>query len=205
MYSFHQFRFRTIASAAALFLATACGGTTEPKSVMAFDVGNELLASVTVTPEGYPSVTLASGRTTVIQSTSATVSWARAPFALPDGSLISDDMMAGTATSSSGGTGGIAFITHTVNGVIYFTPHVTNVPQQTVALSIVNGGTERCLGAVLPSQSTAFLGYWRLVATTEARIYASTQCSGPFRSYASANLDPGANATGYVALYYPGP
>lgn len=190
----------TLVTSVFAVITLGCGGDS-PSGPQALVVlaQNQLITPVMLASEGRSLGSLAPGVTREVTITGSAVEWTRGPVQLPDGQSITDDLTAGSVVAPF--EFAVVPITNIVGGQTFIAPTVSNSSGIAVSLGIVTDGVLRCI-ATIPSVAvaSAFVGYYRLAATTEVRIFLAASCTGEHVALPYAELSRFETGSGRVRI-----
>jgi hypothetical protein len=196
---------------ATALLVVACSGGDGVTSAQGGDfavrflVSNALIAPVTVSVDGTAYAILASGKSTqlTVSSLVQTLTWTSAKPAGADGQPFLDDI--GEVKVPISGINGALEINNVIGDQTYITARVLNLTATQVSIGVYDGNLVSCAG-VLPGATASAngfvqIGYYRLSTATEVRAYRDgSRCTGPYTSWASAQLAGFAPKSGLLTL-----
>jgi hypothetical protein len=197
------------ALAVVVAVSASCNGdkhTTNPGDFpVRLVVSNALIAPVTVSIDGVPTVILSNGKSSpiTVSSRSQWLTWTSAKPADAAGQPIFDDI--GEVKISVSGINGSLEIRNIIADQTYITARVLNLTTTPVSIGVFNGVSVSC-AAALPGASGAVngftqIGYYRLTQTTEVRAYRDPlRCTGPFFAWPSAQLATFQSKSGLLTL-----
>jgi hypothetical protein len=178
-------------------LAAACGsdGTAAPREFpLRLIVSNNLIAPVTVSIDGIPSLGLSSGGSSelTVSSTAQWLTWISAKPLDAQGRLIPDDIA--EVKLAVLGINRVLEINNVIGDQTYITARVFNYTSAAVSIGVYDGSSVSCaseLPGAPDAVTTGFtqIGYYRLLPATEVRAYRDpSHCTGPYLAWPSSEL-----------------
>ena len=192
-----------------LALAVACESNPASSDAtgfaVRFPVSNRLVAPVTISVDGVPSVVLQGGGSgnLTVSSTAQWLTWVSAKAVDSRGQLIPDDI--GEVRISVSGINRLLEISNVINDQPYITATIFNYAKVPVSIGVYDGSSVSCAAALPGASSTSRgitqIGYYKLLLATEVRAYRDpSNCTGPFVAWSSAQIRAFNDKSGLVYL-----
>lgn len=194
---------------AAVLLVVACETDRVPAATadfpVQFDVVNDLIAPVTISIDGAPTLGLLGGRSAnlTVSSRSQWLTWRSAKPLDADGMIIPDDI--GEISIAIGGIHRALDITNVIQDRVYVTARIVNNTTASVSIAVFDGVSVTCVSKLPASSVNARVftqtGYYRLQPSTELRGYRDpANCTGPYVVWPNARLRQFEPKSGFLLL-----
>lgn len=165
------------------------GCSTEPKEPHTASVFNFLLEPVRTSAGGIAYGTIQPNDNSVltIPGGVSTLTVTPAHEYYTDGSQVPDDVT--SFDFHLNGATPVIDVSNVQGGAAYFAPRITNLASVAVSIAVVDGSNVRCLLRLDPTFDVTQLGYYRLTATVEMRVYRfGNSCTGSYLTWPNSQL-----------------
>lgn len=166
-----------------------------------FDVVNNLVAPVTISIDGRPTLGLLGGRSgsLTVSSRSQWLTWRSAKPLDANGVIIPDDI--GDISVAVGGINRALDISNIIQDRPYFTARIVNRATASVSIGLFDGKSVTCVSMLPASSAYTQTGYYLLQPSTELRGYRDpANCTGPYVVWPNAQLRQYEPKSGFVVL-----